>query len=95
MPRGFLAAGALLLALAAADAALAEQSRKDVCDGDLRAEETRIRARALAEEKRMEAEAKRTGAAEEMPKLRAAIGRNLGFELSQARQNHEDCLKLP
>lgn len=89
---GAIAAGAYLLA---APAAWPQQSRKEVCDGDLRTEEQRIKAGALAKEKQVVDDAAKLNIADRVPQMRAAIARNMIFELAWARQNHEDCLKLP
>lgn len=88
-------AAAVLALVMAAPVAQAQQSRKDICDGDLRNEEQRIRANALAKEKQVVDDAAKLGMHDRVPSMRAAIGRNMAFELSQARQNYEDCLKLP
>lgn len=87
-----IAAGVFLLA---PSAAWPQQSRKEVCDGDLKTEEQRIKAGALAKEKQVVDAAAKLGMAERVPQMRAAIARNMIFELAWARQNHEDCLKLP
>ncbi len=94
MAKGAIAA-AVFAAVLAVPVAQAQQSRKDICDGDLRNEEQRIKASALAKEKQVVDDATKLGMHERVPQMRAAIGRNMSFELSQARQNHEDCLKLP
>ncbi len=95
MSRRAIVAAAALAVILAAPVAEAQQSRKDICDGDLRNEEQRIKASALAKEKQVVDDAAKLGLNERVPQLRAAIGRNMAFELSQAKQNHEDCLKLP
>ena len=89
-----IAAAAIAVVLAV-PVAQAQQSRKDICDGDLRNEEQRIKSNALAKEKQVVDDAAKLGLLERVPPMRAAIGRNMAFELSQARQNYEDCLKLP
>lgn len=95
MRRGAIAAVAALAAILAVSVAQAQQSRKDICDGDLKTEEQRIKTRALAQEKQAVDETARTASVDRLPQLRAAIARNMAFELSQAKQNYEDCLKLP